>query len=177
MIGFVYAIENSDAVKIGWAKDPVRRLSELNVGSPSQHILIGYKAATKFDERRIHSACAEHRIRGEWFSKRGEVIAFIKGLQKYEPNPVRETGKNAAICVGALSQFLTSSAITEQAFASKIGVTQQAVNSWIRGIRTPRLAQMQKIYEATNGAVSPNDFLPPFRGDEAQKTEDMKGAV
>lgn len=34
MTGFIYAIASGDAVKIGYAKDPHRRLSELNVGAP-----------------------------------------------------------------------------------------------------------------------------------------------
>lgn len=34
MTGFVYAIASGEAVKIGYAKDPLLRLSELNVGSP-----------------------------------------------------------------------------------------------------------------------------------------------
>jgi DNA-binding transcriptional regulator YdaS (Cro superfamily) len=164
MTGFVYAIDGGDAVKIGWATNPVRRLSELNVGSPRRHTLIGFKVATKFDERRIHSECSQHRIRGEWFLKDGAVLDFITGLQKYEPAADRV--KNAASGCSALANFLTSSDLTERDFASKLGVTQQAVNTWVRGSRTPRIGQMQKIFEATNGAVTPNDFLQlPFRGE------------
>ena len=51
--GFVYAIESGDAVKIGYARDPVRRLSELNVGSPGSHRLLGFIEGTKDQEREL----------------------------------------------------------------------------------------------------------------------------
>jgi hypothetical protein len=55
MSGFCYAIESGDAVKIGWARNPVRRLSELNVGSPGTHRLLGFIESTKAKHWRRHS--------------------------------------------------------------------------------------------------------------------------
>lgn len=88
-----------------------------------------------------------------------------------------------------LSDYLAMANKSAAAFAAELGTSVSAVNFWRNGERTPRIAQMQKIYEATNGAVAPNDFLPPFRGEEispsaarpqaneAQTSEDMKGAA
>lgn len=59
-----------------------------------------------------------------------------------------------------LHEFLSVRGQTQRAFSLSIGVTQQAVSQWLRGFSTPRPEQMQKIVEVTNGAVTPNDFLP-----------------
>jgi transcriptional regulator with XRE-family HTH domain len=90
-----------------------------------------------------------------------------------------------------LSDYLAMTNKSAATFAAELGTSVSAVNYWRTGDRTPRIAQMQKIYEATNGAVAPNDFLTlPFRGEsqgspsparpqanEAQTSETMKRAV
>jgi hypothetical protein len=80
--GYVYAISSGDFVKIGWAADPVRRLSELNVGSPHIHELIGFARGTKDHERQMHEICSEQRVRGEWFRREGDVETFLSLLPK-----------------------------------------------------------------------------------------------
>lgn len=85
MTGYVYAVQSGDAVKIGWAKDPVRRLAELNVGSPERHLLLGFARGTKEHERELHKLCAKERIRGEWFRK-GRVVSLF--LDHLPPPPV-----------------------------------------------------------------------------------------
>jgi hypothetical protein len=64
-----------------------------------------------------------------------------------------------------LSEYLSTNKITQAAFAESIGATQQAVGYWVGGERCPQLRLMQRITDATNGAVTPNDFLPPAPGD------------
>lgn len=59
-----------------------------------------------------------------------------------------------------LSDYFASAQVNERAFAALLGVSAKAVRHWVRGDRTPRPEQMQKIIIATKGAVSPNDFLP-----------------
>lgn len=59
-----------------------------------------------------------------------------------------------------LSDYLVSSCVEESVFAAQLGVSKKAVRHWVRGDRTPRQGQMQKIVLATKGAVRPNDFLP-----------------
>lgn len=44
-------------------------------------------------------------------------------------------------------------------FAKLIPVATTAVYKWCHGQRVPRQAQMARLYEVTNGAVTPNDFL------------------
>src|ERR1700730_6844335 len=60
-----------------------------------------------------------------------------------------------------LSDYLSSSDLSERDFAARLGVTAKAVSHWVGGFRTPRPEQMQKIRDATGGVVTPNDFLEP----------------
>jgi hypothetical protein len=128
MIGFVYAIESGDAVKIGWAGDPFRRLSELNVGSPDDHKLLGYIPATKDQERELHGLCAAHRIRGEWFRKEGPVLFFVESLPPIKPRniPVTVDGES----IGKL--------IDELGGALAVGLALGVNSSHVRVMRTRR---------------------------------------
>jgi DNA-binding transcriptional regulator YdaS (Cro superfamily) len=58
-----------------------------------------------------------------------------------------------------LADYLASAKIDEPTFAAKLGVSAKAVRHWLAGNRTPRPPQMRAIVRATEGAVSPNDFL------------------
>lgn len=86
--GYIYAVESGDSVKIGWAGAPLRRLSELNVGSPGTHRLIGFVSATRSQEAELHQLLAPARVRGEWFSRSIVVNHFLDLLPKFSPDPV-----------------------------------------------------------------------------------------
>ena len=58
-----------------------------------------------------------------------------------------------------LAKYLSLSGLREAEFASRIGMSAKAVRHWVIGDRTPRQEQMQKIFSASEGAVTPNDFL------------------
>jgi predicted transcriptional regulator len=57
-----------------------------------------------------------------------------------------------------LSEYLKSKESTQEAFASLIGVSQAAVDRYVKIKRIPRPEIMQRIVSATGGAVQPNDF-------------------
>lgn len=58
-----------------------------------------------------------------------------------------------------LAKYLTDHNHTDAEFAAKIEVTRQAVHRYKVGDRIPDQATMSKIFEATGGAVTPNDFF------------------
>ena len=62
-----------------------------------------------------------------------------------------------------LTEYLELPGIDRQGFAEKLGVHPDTLYKWERGDRRPRKEFMALISEATEGAVSPNDFfdLPP----------------
>jgi hypothetical protein len=162
MNGFVYAIADGHGhVKIGWAKHPDRRLAELNVATPGELALVGYLAGTKFHERRFHQFFKRLHVRGEWFWNEGIVANFVSRLLVPVPLFQRRRNKIKPRPTNALGKYLARNKITQQAFAASIGSTQRAVDYWLNGGRTPRPEMMQRIVDATNGAVTPNDFLAP----------------
>lgn len=60
-----------------------------------------------------------------------------------------------------LDQFMTETDSSLAVMAEKVGVTREAIRLWAAGERTPRPKWMRKIAEATEGKVTPNDFLDP----------------
>jgi hypothetical protein len=59
-----------------------------------------------------------------------------------------------------LKTYLRENNTDAAAFAIRVRVTKEAVRLWISGGRTPRPIIMRRIVDETNGAVTPNDFLP-----------------
>jgi DNA-binding transcriptional regulator YdaS (Cro superfamily) len=62
-----------------------------------------------------------------------------------------------------LATYLETQELTDAAFARLIGVERQAVGRYKVGDRFPERPILLKIYEATGGQVTANDFadLPP----------------
>ena len=82
---YIYFILNDDsqAVKIGIAKNVKRRLASLQTSSPSGLKLLGtIKTKSVNDARKIekslHKRFDENRIRGEWFKADVELLDYIK---------------------------------------------------------------------------------------------------
>lgn len=57
-----------------------------------------------------------------------------------------------------LREYLRQHGIRPEDFAKRLKVSKSAVAMWSRGDRMPRLAALQKITKATDGAVTANDF-------------------
>lgn len=74
---FVYFIENQAGhVKIGWSKDPVKRLKTLQTGSSDLLTLVyvaGFidEAEARYYEGVLHRSLAARRVYGEWFMAEG----------------------------------------------------------------------------------------------------------
>ena len=58
-----------------------------------------------------------------------------------------------------LDCYLKKHGLTHTAFATRIGSTVQSVHRYVHGQRYPRPEIMRRIVEATDGAVTANDFL------------------
>lgn len=57
-----------------------------------------------------------------------------------------------------LAAYLEASELTDAAFARLIGVERQAVGRYKSGERFPEKQILLKIFEATSGQVTANDF-------------------
>jgi hypothetical protein len=70
-VGCVYFIGEQlggDSIKIGWSRDPVTRLQQLQVGNPQPLKIIGCVAATRLIEPALHQLFALSTVSGEWFT-------------------------------------------------------------------------------------------------------------
>jgi hypothetical protein len=76
MIYFIQA-GNNGPIKIGIAKNPSKRLSQLQVGATEELRLLGVMNGTEQHENDIHHQFAVHRVRGEWFSPTPELLTYI----------------------------------------------------------------------------------------------------
>lgn len=87
---YVYFISAGDAVKIGKAANPKRRLAQLRSGNLHQLEMLGAMKAERNTESEIHRMFDDSRINGEWFRLTPEIRQFI--AEKSEPIP--EDGRN-----------------------------------------------------------------------------------
>jgi transcriptional regulator with XRE-family HTH domain len=58
-----------------------------------------------------------------------------------------------------LSDYLSLSHLTDSAFAKAVGVHHTTVGRWKRAETRPDWEQIDRIVDATAGAVTPNDFI------------------
>lgn len=85
---FVYFISNEDsnAIKIGLAKNVSKRLMALQTSSPAKLKLIkavqveSVKAAKALEES-LHKQFCEMRLAGEWFKSEAQLLEYIKQLR------------------------------------------------------------------------------------------------
>jgi hypothetical protein len=77
--------ESTGLVKIGKAKDPRRRLAELQVGSASPLVLVAVAPGGQKRERALHAEFWERRKRGEWFDITDKDIFRIARRQPVKP--------------------------------------------------------------------------------------------
>lgn len=62
-----------------------------------------------------------------------------------------------------LDDYLSDRNLTDTAFGAQIGRSQSAISRLRRGLTKPDWETLERIKDATSGAVTPNDFLsePP----------------
>lgn len=58
-----------------------------------------------------------------------------------------------------LTSYLETNNLTDAQFAETIGVDRSSVSRMRRGLHIPNRDVMQRIVDATCGAVTPNDFF------------------
>jgi hypothetical protein len=58
-----------------------------------------------------------------------------------------------------LSDYLSREAKTPEQFAQEIDVDPVSVRRYVKGARRPKWSVLQRIIDATGGAVTANDFV------------------
>jgi len=83
-VGFVYFAQSGDFIKIGWSRDPKRRVAQLGTACPLPIALRLIVSGSKEDERHFHALFVHLRERGEWFRADPIILGHaerIRGLE------------------------------------------------------------------------------------------------
>lgn len=83
--GHVYVVGFAGYVKIGWSRGARRRLTRIAEMAPEELVVYALIAGTPETERELHRRFAHLRLRGEWFSHRGELVGWIAGGCRLDP--------------------------------------------------------------------------------------------
>lgn len=72
-----------------------------------------------------------------------------------------------------LDAYIRQTGTTEQALARLVGCSQGTINKLRNGKINPSLDLLNAVFRATNGAVTPNDFLPEADALTADTADDL----
>ena len=156
MTGYVYAMVSGDKVKFGWSMKPQLRVSKVRSDTPSQVSLVGYVAGTREQESEIHSLLKPWHVFGEWFFLSDpvrKVVALFDGLGVDDPILIMSN-------CHPLRRYRLENKITLCSLGDAIGVRQSFISKIELRQAQPSLKTISKLVELTNGAVTPNDFMP-----------------
>ncbi len=78
---FLYAV---GMIKIGTARNPVRRMLEIQVGMPFKAQIVCLIPGGRLTEEYMHHIFREHHHRGEWFRLGDSLRATIKAISPPE---------------------------------------------------------------------------------------------
>jgi hypothetical protein len=167
MTSYVYFIraQGDGPIKIGFTRaHPRKRMAFIQTGCPWPVSLIGAVEGTVEDEQKFHRSLSEFRTSGEWFAPHPTVLASIeealrdgRTVEAFERKDWQPKYDHP-LCI-----WLARNKIRAYVFAKSIGLSPNSVTRMFTdGVWISRDVG-RRIYEATNGEVTPNDFLywPP----------------
>jgi hypothetical protein len=78
-VSYIYFITNEDEklVKIGFSKNPLGRLKQLETASSSKLKLAKVIKGTRESEVKYHRLFSRYKVRREWFRLSEEILCFI----------------------------------------------------------------------------------------------------
>lgn len=75
--GYVYFIMSGDHIKIGFSRDPMGRMADLQISTSSKLHMLAFLPGTMSDEKWLHDIFDDLRIHGEWFLYQGALARYI----------------------------------------------------------------------------------------------------
>jgi Meiotically Up-regulated Gene 113 (MUG113) protein/helix-turn-helix protein len=125
----VYFIQDGHGhIKIGYSRDPMRRLRALQAGRSDEIRLLRVVNGDQSVERCFHRHFVAHRIRGEWFTFHADMLTVVAPEEQVlvEGQPMTET------------QFLVylaravKTAGTQRELAKQLGISQAYLSQILR---------------------------------------------
>lgn len=80
MIYFI-RVNNNGPIKIGYTKDPERRLRDLQGANAFPLTMVGLRKGSRSDEKCLHNIYQRHRVSTggqEWYNPTKEILSEIK---------------------------------------------------------------------------------------------------
>jgi len=148
MTGYVYAIDDGHGrVKIGWSRNPLRRLVKLRSDCPTNVNLIGVVAASLSQETEAHALLAPWCIGGEWFDGSAPTVAaFVSMLPRPAAQLAKQFGKGRA---HPLAQYRAQHRITLAHLAKQLGLSHSTLCRYESGKTTPSPDAIRRIRALT----------------------------
>lgn len=75
--GYVYFVMGGDRIKIGFSRDPYRRVAAMQTSSAEPLYLLGVQPGKLSDEKWLHNRFEKLWIHGEWFDYTGDLASYI----------------------------------------------------------------------------------------------------
>lgn len=124
MSGFVYFIRCRDRIKIGFSKNPAKRLTKINADAPYPCELLGSADADVHSEKSIHEQFAVSRVHSEWFLVTDGLLGFIREVSVWDPILVGDKFSRADLSkFTGIKAWRYRNRMTLVDAAKKIGVT------------------------------------------------------
>lgn len=76
--GYIYFIDGGECVKIGYTRSIEHRIKKMLTDAPVELKVLHIEPGTFKQEKIFHREFATLRVRGEWFRKAPELLAFIE---------------------------------------------------------------------------------------------------
>lgn len=76
----IYFIQCKNFVKIGYSRDPNKRLKKLQTGNPVKMKIIATLPGAYKTEDGLHEAYRKLKVRGEWFKYKGNLKDGVRAL-------------------------------------------------------------------------------------------------
>lgn len=87
MIYFIKPVGADGPIKIGFSKDPLKRIKHIQPSSPSILEIAATAPATLYTENAVHRRFINLRIHGEWFTSDPELESLIEHCRVYNTLP------------------------------------------------------------------------------------------
>lgn len=159
MSGFIYAIESGGLIKLGYSKNPEKRLNKIASDTPFPCELLGQWPGTVADELDVHDKFAEERARGEWFRTTPRLLAFIaENAVVVGVTPSRRTTVQPGD--SPLTAWRKRAGLTQQDMADRLGICVSQANHIENGRFGCSLEVAIKILDMTAGDVPIRSLLP-----------------
>src|SRR5262249_47936749 len=92
--------------KIGWSKNPKKRLSSLQTASPDELVLLGTIQGGLEVETELHRRFAKHKLQGEWFG--GAILGEVQAIIAREKANPQQPKMNVIVVGDSPHNFLFS---------------------------------------------------------------------